>query len=93
MPALNDKRGRGRPREGSDLKCAPLNVRTSPVLRRRIDEARAKSGRSLAQEVESRLHLTFDLEDDERLRSIARAALGKGTEQDNEEGSEDGDRN
>jgi hypothetical protein len=93
MPASDSKRSRGRPREGSDLKCAPLNVRTSPILRRRIDEARAKSGRSLAQEVECRLHLSFDLEDDERLRAIAHAALEQGTGKDNEEGSDNGDRN
>lgn len=93
MPVSNDKRSRGRPREGSDLKCAPINVRTTPVLRRRIEEACARSGRSMAKEVECRLHLSFDLEDDERLRCIARAALGQGTGQDNEEGTDDGDRN
>lgn len=89
MSMPNAKRGRGRPREGADLKTAPLSVRTSPALRHRIDEARAQSGRSLAQEVECRLHLSFDLEADERLREIAKAALAAG--QDNEEGHGDGD--
>jgi hypothetical protein len=53
------KHAGGRPPEGAETKLAPLNMRTTPELRARIEEAAAQSGRSLTQEVERRLLTTF----------------------------------
>lgn len=50
---------RGRPSKGADAKRAPLNLRTSPGLRTKIEEAASLSGRPLTQEVEHRLELSF----------------------------------
>lgn len=93
MPASNEKRGRGRPLHGQHPKTAPLPCRTELRLRQRLDDAARRNDRSLAQEIEARLYFSFDAEDDDRLRGIAQAALGQGTGQDNEKGSDDGDRN
>jgi len=40
-------------------KKQPLNMRTTAELRRRIEKAAGKSGRSMVQEVEYRLELSF----------------------------------
>jgi TraY domain len=45
----------------------PLNTRTTPTLRSRLEEAATASGRSLAQEVEARLLGSFSLEDTVRV--------------------------
>jgi hypothetical protein len=42
-----------------DIKRSPLNMRTTQELRDQLDTAAAESGRSLAQEVEYRLELSF----------------------------------
>lgn len=55
-----DKNKGGRPRHGDEVKRAALSLRTSPDLRRRVEEAAERSGRSLAQELEHRLELSFD---------------------------------
>ena len=49
----------GRPVEGKTSKLAPLNMRTSPELRAKIEEAADVNGRSLTQEVERRLMTSF----------------------------------
>ena len=58
----------GRPKKlspdgSSTAKRHPLNMKASPELRRRIEDAAKKSGLSLAQEVERRLIASFDYED------------------------------
>jgi head-tail adaptor len=54
------KKPPGRPRHSpGEVKRVPLNMRTTPSLRAELEEAAGKSGRSLAQEVESRLERTF----------------------------------
>ena len=53
----------GRPRQGATAKLAPLNMRTDPELREKIEEAADRTGRSLTQEVERRLRTSFILED------------------------------
>lgn len=68
-------RSKGRPRHGADIKDVVLPIRTTRQLRRRIEQAARESGRSLTLEIETRLNLSFDLEEDEQLRAIARAAL------------------
>lgn len=50
---------RGRKTEGSAVKLAPLNMRTSPQLRQQIEKAADENGRSLTQEVERRLVTSF----------------------------------
>jgi hypothetical protein len=50
----------GRPREGEEAKRAPLNMRTSPQIRARLEAEAEKNACSLTQEVERRLQLTFD---------------------------------
>lgn len=46
----------GRPKKDrADAKRCPLNMRTTPALRERLEKCAARSGRSLAQEVEYRL--------------------------------------
>lgn len=52
----------GRPRQGEEVKLAPLNMRTSPELRAKIEEAADANGRSLTQEVERRLFSSFTLD-------------------------------
>jgi hypothetical protein len=42
-----------------DGKKAPLNMRTTPQLRAKLEAAAAASGRSLVQEVEYRLEVSF----------------------------------
>lgn len=49
----------GRPTQGSEAKRAPLNMKTSPSLRRSLEVAAGKTGRPLTQEVEARLERTF----------------------------------
>jgi uncharacterized protein (DUF1778 family) len=63
------KEGCGMPVRGSkggDGKRYPLNMRTTKEIRERLERAAAKSGRSLAQEVEYRLERSFDREATER---------------------------
>lgn len=52
----------GRPRQGEQVKRAPLNLRTDPRLRERIEDAADSHGWSLTQEVETRLISSFTLE-------------------------------
>ena len=54
-----DKNKGGRPIEREAPKLMPLNMRTSPVLREKIERAAEKFGRSLTQEVERRLEMSF----------------------------------
>jgi len=72
MQAVN--RGRGRPREGRELKATPLSVKTTPELRQRVEIAARASRWSITKEVEFRLNLSFDLEADQKFREVARAA-------------------
>jgi hypothetical protein len=65
MPKLARPTGRGKKKPG---KMAPLNMRTTEEIRRRMEETAAASGRSLAQEVEYRLSQSF--ERDEFLRLL-----------------------
>src|SRR4051794_26300370 len=44
-------------------KKSPLNMRTTPQLREKIEKAAGESGRSLVQEVEYRLERSFDRQD------------------------------
>ncbi|WP_294211386.1 hypothetical protein [uncultured Sphingomonas sp.] len=53
----------GRPAEGKAAKNAPLNMRTSPDLRAKIEAAADANGRSLTQEVERRLITSFIFDD------------------------------
>lgn len=46
-----------------DGKKSPLNMRTTKALRKRLEAAASKSGRSLVQEVEIRLEISFARED------------------------------
>jgi hypothetical protein len=45
-----------------DTKRFPLSLRTTKQLRAKLEAASAESGRSLAQEIELRLELSFDRE-------------------------------
>ena len=45
----------GRPRKGDTVKRAPLNMKTTPRLRDRMQRAADANGRALTQEVEARL--------------------------------------
>jgi hypothetical protein len=66
---MSEKRGAGRPRHNpNEAKRVPLNMRTTPSLRTRLEDAAAESGRSLAQEVEARLEASFVSEDQLRER-------------------------
>jgi hypothetical protein len=61
---LAEKKKRGRPTLPADEgKRFPLNMRTTKELRDRLESAAARTGRSLAQEVESRLEASFLTED------------------------------
>lgn len=53
----------GRPRQGDEIKRVPLSFRTTPALRDELDAAAARTGRSLAQEVEHRLGESFKAEE------------------------------
>jgi TraY domain len=56
----------------------PLNMRTTKELRERLERAANKSGRSLVQEVEHRLEMSFAEEDySERLRKAFRGISGR----------------
>ena len=46
----------------AEQKRYPLNMRTTKAVRERLERAAAKSGRSLAQEVERRLERSLDLD-------------------------------
>jgi hypothetical protein len=56
---MTEKNKGGRPRQGGEVKLAPLNMRTNPQMREMLEESAAAYGRSLTQEVERRLHTTF----------------------------------
>ena len=43
------------------IRTAPLNVRVTPAIRRRLEKAREESGLSLGDEVEARLRDAFDV--------------------------------
>jgi hypothetical protein len=45
-----------------DTKRFPLSLRTTKRLREKLEAAAAESGRSLAQEIELRLEMSFDRE-------------------------------
>jgi hypothetical protein len=47
----------------AEQKRYPLNMRTTKSVRERLERAAAKSGRSLAQEVERRLERSLDLDE------------------------------
>ncbi|WP_419816137.1 hypothetical protein [Glacieibacterium sp.] len=57
---MTEKNRGGRPRQGPEVKRAPLNMRTSPAMRTQLEEAADARGWSLTQEVEARLQRTFD---------------------------------
>lgn len=50
-------------RERTATKVAPLNMRTTPEIRTRLEMAASKSGRSLVKEVEKRIEQSFEIED------------------------------
>ena len=52
-----------KPKPEGEAKRVPLGMRTTPLVRQRLEEAAARSGRSLAQEVELRLERSFEFED------------------------------
>tara|TARA_R110002110_G_scaffold96991_1_gene249456 strand:- start:38 stop:451 length:414 start_codon:yes stop_codon:yes gene_type:complete len=55
---------RGRPALPlNEVKKAPLNMRTTPEVRNRLEAAAAQTGRSLTHEVEFRLERSFLFED------------------------------
>jgi hypothetical protein len=57
------KQGRGRRRQGSQVKKAPLNLRTDPELRARIERSQETHGTpSLVREVERLLRAALDAE-------------------------------
>lgn len=58
-PDRVDKNKGGRPLHGSEPKRAPLSLRTSPELRDKVEKAAERATRSLAQEVEFRLEMSF----------------------------------
>lgn len=68
---------RGRPRLGPEAKTSPLPCRTTHCLRMRIEAAALKNKWSLSREIEDRLRLTFDLEEDDQARRITERALGR----------------
>jgi hypothetical protein len=51
-------RGRHRKDEAT-RKSAPLGVRVSPILKQQLEDAAKESGRSLSQEIETRLRLSL----------------------------------
>ena len=53
----------GRPRKGDQAKRAPLNMKTTPRLRDRMQRAADANGRALTQEVEARLDRSLDRDD------------------------------
>jgi hypothetical protein len=53
----------GRPRKGDTAKRAPLNMKTTPQLRDRMQRAADANGRALTQEVEARLDRSLDRDD------------------------------
>ena len=62
--ATKARKKRGRPTlPPGEVKRAPLNMRTTPKLRKRIDKSAAESGSSLAQEIEARLSRSYLFED------------------------------
>jgi hypothetical protein len=52
----------GRPRQSEEAKRVPVSFRTTPAMSEKIAAAAAASGRSVAQEVEARLELSFQEE-------------------------------
>lgn len=85
MPKL--ARPAKRPRKGRAGKLYPLNMRTTAEIRSRLLDAAHASGRSLAQEVEYRVELSFRHEDElggaqtaallRELAAIARTETGE----------------
>ena len=63
-----------RKREG---KRYPLNMRTTKELRQKLEQAAAKSGRSMVAEVEYRLERSFDRDETVKL---ARSEMAKAVE-------------
>jgi hypothetical protein len=53
----------GRPSKGDKAKRAPLNMKTTPRLRERMQRAADANGRALTQEVEARLDRSLDRDD------------------------------
>lgn len=52
----------GRPRHGSEVKKAPLNLRTDATLRAEIEERAKRDGLSLTQEAERLIRLGLALD-------------------------------
>ena len=50
-------------RERKATKVVPLNMRTTPEIRARLERAASESGRSLVKEVEKRIERSFEIED------------------------------
>ncbi len=63
----------GRPPEREEVKRATINMRTTPTIRAALEDAAARGGRSLAQEIEQRLERSVAA--DEGAGSIATAAF------------------
>lgn len=55
-----DKSRGGRPSERGEAKRAPINMRTTPTIRAALEDAAARGGRSLAQEIEQRLERSIE---------------------------------
>lgn len=60
---MTEKSKGGRPKHGEAAKRSPMNMRTTPQLRERIEEAASVFGYSLTQEVERRLISSFVFDD------------------------------
>jgi hypothetical protein len=70
----------GRPSERDESKRSAIAVRTTPTIKAALQEAAARSGRSLTQEIEQRLERSVELEQDlggpemlDMFRDIARS--------------------
>ncbi len=61
---VKQARKRGpKPLPKDEVKRVPLNMRTTPALRKKLEDERERSGRSLVQEVEYRMERSFLLDD------------------------------
>ena len=65
------------PKTFGNGKRRPLNMRTTPALRAKIEQAAEESGRSLVQEVEYRLERSFWEEEAWRITSSGQRSLDR----------------
>jgi len=74
MRKLDKKRVRSRP-SGKSLQRMMVGTRLTAELRKKLDEATARSGRSMAQEIELRLERSFETQ--ELLTNVVSLAYGE----------------